>query len=150
MLSSGPWDQCNVLYLAAEVAVSQSSRYSTPVSPSPDQRASRSSPSCIKSDPGASADRAPGRVQIKQEESPAACSPPHHPMKPIIPHLPKTPLYSPGARDHLTPDHSRSPCSAGGTSLSRSSSRNPSASPLSPSHGTNCTGLADLKIKIKQ
>ncbi|XP_072010577.1 uncharacterized protein [Engystomops pustulosus] len=133
-----------------KVAVSQSSRYSTPVSPSPDQRASRSSPSCIKSDPGASADRAPGRVQIKQEESPAACSPPHHPMKPIIPHLPKTPLYSPGARDHLTPDHSRSPCSAGGTSLSRSSSRNPSASPLSPSHGTNCTGLGDLKIKIKQ
>ncbi|KAM3928578.1 uncharacterized protein RB166_006538 isoform 1-T6 [Leptodactylus fuscus] len=144
-------EQCNVKIMAkaekTEVAVSQSSRYSTPVSPS-----------CIKSDPGTGTE---GRLQIKQEESPAACSPALHPahlrdVPPVklgITHHARNPLYSPGSRDHLIPDHARRPSSGGGAALSRStgaSPRNPRVSPMSPNHGTNCTGLEDLKIKIKQ
>ncbi|XP_069815325.1 uncharacterized protein [Dendropsophus ebraccatus] len=135
----------------AEIPVSQSSRYSTPVSHPP------VSPSCIKSDPGSSHDSVPGRLQIKQEE----CTAPHlighqraiPPMKPIITHMPKNPLYSPGSREHLIPDYARRPGSGGGTSLSRStgaSLRNQSFSPASASPGANCTGPGDLKIKIKQ
>ncbi|XP_056374750.1 uncharacterized protein LOC130272835 isoform X2 [Hyla sarda] len=135
-----------------EVAVSQSPRYSAPVSHLP------VSLSCVKSDPGGSHDGVPGRLQIKQEEFSTHPLIGRHreipPMKPLIAHHPKTPPYSPGPRDHVTPDYgSRRPGSGGGTSRRRStgaSPRNPSVSPASASPGANCTGLGDLKIKIKQ
>ncbi|XP_044149692.1 uncharacterized protein LOC122938321 isoform X4 [Bufo gargarizans] len=130
-----------------EVAVSPPSRYSTPLSHSP------ASSFCIKSDPGTGTDR----LQIKQEEFPAACSPAQQRdvplVKPNISHLPKIPLYSPETWDHLIPDRARRPSSGGGTSLSCStaaSPRNPSVSPASPHQRTKSTGLGELKIKIKQ
>ncbi|XP_075683975.1 uncharacterized protein LOC142652234 isoform X3 [Rhinoderma darwinii] len=139
-----------------EVAVSPSSRYGTPVSHPP------VSPSRIKSDPGSSRERVQGGLQIKQEEFPADCSPARNlirqpreisPVRPIISHLPRNPLYSPGTRDRLILDPSRRSCSGGGSSLSRStaaSSRNPSVSPAFLNDGTHGAGLGDLKIKIKQ
>ncbi|XP_066440897.1 uncharacterized protein [Eleutherodactylus coqui] len=135
-----------------KLCVTQSLKYSTPV------RHPSVSSSCIKSDSGTSGESVQGRLQIKQEELPAAYSPAHNlgqqkeipSVKSIISHLPKTPLYSPGTRDHLIPDYARRPCSGGGSSLSHSTSaspRNPSVSPVSPNRGTN---LGEFKIKIKQ
>ncbi|XP_077124040.1 uncharacterized protein LOC143781358 isoform X2 [Ranitomeya variabilis] len=133
------------------VAVSQSSRYSAPVTHLP------MSPSCIKSDPCSSTE---ARLRIKQEEFPTACSPAHpltapqrqiFPVKPNISHFPKIPLYSPGPRDCVIPDHVLRPSSSGGgTSLSRSTAASPRNPSVSPNHGANCTGLGELKIKIKQ
>ncbi|XP_073533145.1 uncharacterized protein [Phyllobates terribilis] len=133
-----------------KVAVSQSSRYSAPVTHLP------ISPSCIKSDPCASTE---GRLRIKQEEFPAACSPAHPltgPQRHVglhrkdLSHFPKIPLYSPGPRDCPIPDHIRRPGSGGGSSLSRSTAASPRNPSVSPHHGANCTGLGELKMKIKQ
>ncbi|XP_073407333.1 uncharacterized protein [Dendrobates tinctorius] len=133
-----------------KVAVSQSSRYSMPVTHL------SMSPTCIKSDPCASTG---DRLRIKQEEFPTACSPAHpvtgpqkqiFPVKPNVSHFPKIPLYSPVPRDCLIPDHVRRPGSGGGSSLSRSTAASPRNPSVSPNHGANCTGLGELKIKIKQ
>ncbi|KAM4028404.1 uncharacterized protein ACNLHF_023768 isoform 2-T2 [Anomaloglossus baeobatrachus] len=143
--------KCKIVAKAEKkVAVSQFSRYSAPVSHLP------VSPSCIKKDPGASTE---GRLRIKQEVFPASCSPGHHlsgppresfPVKQNVSHFPKIPLYSPGPRDCVMPEHVRRPGSGGGTSLSCSSAASPRIPSVSPNHGANCTGPGDLKIKIKQ